>query len=144
MSVAKGPAIIANILHQFFTQDPIVKNLFGTPPRIYDYTPEDPVYPYMTYGTVRSEDRSADEAEILSHTVTLHLWSRYSGRAEVLDLLATLSERFDAISADQGDYKINGLNVLYVDVFRARDNRTQHGLIRLSVQTETLIMEPSS
>ncbi|MEP6342526.1 MAG: DUF3168 domain-containing protein [Maricaulaceae bacterium] len=144
MSVAKGPAIIANILHQYFSQDPLVVSLFGNPPRIYDYTPEDPVYPYMTYGTVRSEDRSADEVEILSHTVTLHLWSRYSGRAEVLDLLSTLSDRLDAIPNQQGDHKIIGLNVLYVDVFRARDNRTQHGLIRLSVQTETQLTEANS
>lgn len=144
MSVAKGPAIIANIFHQYFSQDPVVMSLFGDPLRIYDYTPEDPVYPYMTYGTVRSEDRSADEVEILSHTVTLHIWSRYTGRAEVLDLLAILSERLDTIPAQQGDHNISSLNVLYVDVFRARDNRTQHGLIRLSVQTETLITELNS
>ena len=143
MSVAKGPSVIANILHQYLSQDAIVMSLFGSPPRIYDFTPEDPVYPYMTYGTVRSEDRSADEVEILSHTVTLHLWSRYSGRAEVLDLLATFSDRLERLPAQQIDHKIIGLNVLYVDVFRARDNRTQHGLIRLSVQTETLVMEPN-
>jgi len=70
MNAAKGPAIIAAILHNFLEQDPIVAAIFGTPPRLYDYAPEDPVYPYLTYGTVRSEDRSGDETEILSHTVT--------------------------------------------------------------------------
>ena len=141
MSAAKGPAIIAAILHNFLEQDPVVTAIFGTPPRLYDYAPEDPIYPYLTYGTVRSEDRSADATEILSHTVTLHVWSRYSGRAEILDLLSSLSDRLESIPADQGDFHIAGLNVLYTDVFRARDNRTQHGLIRLSVQTETLMME---
>ena len=141
MNAAKGPAIIAAILHNFLEQDPIVAAIFGTPPRLYDYAPEDPVYPYLTYGTVRSEDRSGDETEILSHTVTLHVWSRYSGRAEILDLLSNLSDRPENLPKNQGDYHIAGLNVLYTDVFRARDNRTQHGLIRLSVQTETLMME---
>jgi len=138
MSAAKGPAIIAAILHDFLASDPVIAAIFGTPPRLYDYAPEDPVYPYLTYGTVRSEDRSADAVEILSHTVTLHIWSRYSGRAEILDLLTSLSGRLENIPQAQADHHITGLNVLYTDVFRARDNRTQHGLIRLSVQTETL------
>ena len=143
MSAAKGPAIIAAILHDFLANDPDIRSIFGQPPRLYDYAPEDPVFPYLTYGTVRSEDRSGDDVEILSHTVTLHVWSRYTGRAEILDLLMNLSDRLEAIPADQGSYHIAGLNVLYTDVFRARDNRTQHGLIRLSVQTETLTMETS-
>ena len=143
MSAAKGPAIIATILHNFLAGDLVISSIFGTPPRLYDYTPEDPIYPYLTYGTVRSEDRSGDETEILSHTVTLHIWSRYSGRAEILDLLTSLSERLEAIPREQGGHHITGLNVLYTDVFRARDNRTQHGLIRLSVQTQTLMMETS-
>jgi hypothetical protein len=58
-----------------------------------------------------------------------------------LDLLTTLSNRLEVIPKAQGDYRIVGLNILYTDVFRARDNRTQHGLIRLSIQTETLVME---
>ncbi len=141
MSAAKGPAIISAILHDYLSQDSVIEDVFGSPARLYDYAPEDPIYPYLSYGTVRSEDRSGDDIEILSHTVTLHIWSRYSGRAEIVDLLASLSDRLEAIPKTQGDHRIAGLNILYTDVFRARDNRTQHGLIRLSVQTETLEME---
>jgi len=141
MSAAKGPAIISAILHDYLSADIPIGSIFGTPPRLYDYAPEDPIYPYLTYGTIRSEDRSGDDVEILSHTVTLHVWSRYSGRAEILDLLTSLSARLESIPKAQGDYRIVGLNNLYTDVFRARDNRTQHGLIRLSIQTETLQLE---
>jgi hypothetical protein len=141
MSAAKGPAIISAILHDFLKDDFDITAIFGSPPRLYDYPPDDPIYPYLSYGTVRSEDRSGDDVEILSHMVTLHVWSRYSGRAEILDLLTTLSNRLEVIPKAQGDYRIVGLNILYTDVFRARDNRTQHGLIRLSIQTETLVME---
>lgn len=143
MSAAKGPGIISAILHDYLSSDMTIETIFGNPPRLYDYAPEDPVYPYLSYGTVRSEDRSGDDIEIISHTVTLHVWSRYSGRAEIVDLLTTLSERLDVIPKAQGEYRIIGLNILYTDVFRARDNRTQHGLIRLSIQTETLVMETS-
>jgi len=143
MSAAKGPAIIAGILHNFLANDVAINMVFGAPPRLYDYTPEDPVYPYLTYGTVRSEDRSGDGVEILSHTVTLHVWSRYTGRAEILDLLANLSDRLENIPSVQDGHHIAGLNVIYTDVFRARDSRTQHGLIRLSIQTETLNLETS-
>jgi len=143
MSAAKGPAIISAILHDYLSTDNVVTSIFGSPPRLYDYAPEDPIYPYLSYGTVRSEDRSGDDIEILSHTVTLHVWSRYSGRAEIVDLLASLSNRLEIIPKAHVDHRIVGLNILYTDVFRARDNRTQHGLIRLSIQTETLAMETS-
>ena len=133
-----GPALIAQILHNHLAADPDMSLIFGSPPRLYDFAPEDPIYPYLSYGTVRSEDRGGDEAKLLAHSVTLHVWSRYSGRAEILDLLSQISVSLETMDAAQGDHQIVSVNTLYTDVFRARDTRTQHGLIRLSIITETL------
>jgi len=133
-----GPGVIAKILHNHLAGDPKMAMIFGQPPRLYDYPPEDPVYPYLSYGTVRSEDRGGDETELIAHSVTLHVWSRYSGRAEILELLRQLSDSLDGIDESQDTHRIVILNTIYTDVFRARDNRTQHGLIRLSITTETL------
>lgn len=106
--------------------DPGVTIRLGSPPRIHDDVPADPVYPYMTFGSVRSEDTSGDAAPQTTHQISLHIWSRYTGRSEVLELM------------ERVEHAIRGVPVftivpLYLDVFRAPDGRTRHGLLRLSI-----------
>jgi len=70
--------------------------------------------------------------------MTLHLWSRYTGRAEILGLLSQVSHALQAdvltIAAD--DLSIRSATAIYSDVLRAPDGRTQHGLLRISFTTQ--------
>ena len=68
---------IAKTLHALLSDDVAVQAVLGVPARLYDNPPEDPVFPYLTYGPMRSEDISADGAVMSAHTLTLHIWSRY-------------------------------------------------------------------
>ena len=109
----------------------------GTPPRLYDTAPEDPVYPYLTYGAMRSEDIGADDTPMAVHQMTLHLWSRYAGRAEVLGLLARVGAALDAgVLSATGHIAVRSSNPVYSDVLRATDGRTHHGLLRVSFITQ--------
>ena len=111
----------------------------GEPPRLYDAAPEDPVYPYLTYGAMRSEDIGADETPLSSHQMTLHLWSRYTGRAEVLSLLSRVAAALDATAlTGVGPLSVRSSNPIYSDVLRAADGRTHHGLLRMSMTTQEL------
>jgi len=99
---------VARALHNVLASDIRVQNALGLPPRLYDDPPEDPIFPYLTYGPIRSEDNSADGARLTVHLITLHLWSRYSGRAEALELMgmvaAVLTDmRFNARTIDVTD-----------------------------------------
>lgn len=114
--------------------DADVQTVLGA--RIYDDHPPDPVFPYMTIG--RIESRSADSAltQALEHSATLHVWSRNGGRAEALDAVHALR----AALHDQ-DIAITGRNLVlllatFVDVFRAGDGRTTHGVLRLRAITQ--------
>ena len=127
---------LALALHQVLSSNGAVQSILGNPPRLYDDAPEDPVFPYMTYGAARSEDESADDAPMTAHVMTLHLWSRYAGRAEIFDLLHIISSALHGVDLSSAQQNVCALNVNYTDVFRTSDRRTLHGALRLSVKTQ--------
>lgn len=133
-------ASIAKAVHQLLATNSLIQDNLGTPPRLYDAAPEDPVFPYLSYGNLRSEDIGGDETHLTSHQMTLHLWSRYSGRSEILTLMTVLKQVLAdktglAVALETGS--VISSAVLFTDILRAADGRTHHGLLRLSVLTET-------
>lgn len=91
MSDMTGTIEISKAIHALLSGHEEVQTVLGSPPRLYDNPPEDPVFPYLTYGPMRSEDISADGALMSAHTLTLHIWSRYGGRAQVMEILAVVT-----------------------------------------------------
>lgn len=141
MSIIQQAEGLAKSVHRALRDDLGVQDVLGgvndDEPRLYDTAPEDPIYPYLTYGTMRSQDIGADETVLAAHQMTLHVWSRYAGRAEVFSLLSRISGALSAQSLTQaGLLAVHSANVLYSDVLRAPDGRTHHGLLRLSFTTE--------
>lgn len=104
--------------------------------RLYDDPPPDVTFPYVTIGRVESKPIDASEREALEHAVTLHVWSRYGGRAEALDVIAALRGCLHNASLDVADRRLVLLFALFTDVFRSGDGRTTHGVLRLKAITE--------
>ncbi len=130
---------IAKAIHFVLAHDSALQDGLGTPPRLYDTAPEDPVFPYLSYGALRREDVSGDATRLCLHQMTLHLWSRYSGRAEVMSLLQrveTVVTDLDALSAQFPSDSLVSATVIYSDILRAPDGRTHHGLLRLSLLSQ--------
>ena len=144
MMISEQAKELAKAVHAVLRDNPAVRFALGgaidAPPRLYDAAPEDPVYPYLTYGALRSEDIGADATPLASHQMTLHLWSRYTGRAEVLGLLNQVTHALQAetLSAASEGISIRSAVAIYSDVLRAPDGRTQHGLLRLSFTTQPI------
>ena len=130
---ASGQALLVDI-HRALSASETVRESLGDPVRVHDDVPDEPVYPYVTFGDLRSEDRSGDGSPRVAHQISLHLYSRYAGRAEALDVLSRVQ---GAIETHLGHTVIP----LYADVFAAgrggavRPN-TRHGILRLSIITE--------
>lgn len=127
---------IARALQTALSSDSAVQAALGNPPRLYDNPPEDPVFPYLTYGPMRSQDISGDEAVLKNHTLTLDIWSRYGGRAEALTILQAVYGAIENASFNLGDVHLVRKQILNTDIFRAPDGQTIHGLIRLSIITD--------
>ncbi|WP_427449915.1 DUF3168 domain-containing protein [Litorimonas sp. WD9-15] len=124
---------LAKAVHAVLRDDFHVQDSFGEPPRLYDAAPEDPVFPYLTYGAMRSEDIGADETPLSAHQMTLHIWSRYAGRAEVLTLIRRVNAALTAETLTAaGDIAVRSANPIYSDILRAPDGFTRHGVLRLS------------
>lgn len=104
--------------------------------RFFDEPPPDVAYPYVTIGRVESRPLDASERAALEHAVTLHVWSRYGGRAEALDAIGALRGCLHNASLAVADRRLVLLYALFTDVFRSGDGRTTHGVLRLRAITE--------
>jgi Protein of unknown function (DUF3168) len=127
---------LAKAVHLALSGNVAVQSILGQEARLYDHVPEDPIYPYLTYGPMRSADIGGDESPMTAHNITLHLWSRYGGRAETMTMLQAVSG-----ALEDGNWQLDtgylvSVNVVFTDQFRAPDGRTIHGIIRLNATTQ--------
>ena len=113
-----------------------VKTALGDPARLHDYPPPDPVFPYVTIGRVESRPSDASGVGAVEHGLTLHVWSRYGGRAEALDVIGALRTALHDAALDLAGHRLIFLFAQFADVFRAGDGRTTHGVLRLKALTE--------
>lgn len=104
--------------------------------RFYDDPPPDVTFPYVTIGRVESKPSDSSEREALEHAVTLHVWSRYGGRAEALGVIGALRSCLHNAALTVADRRLVLLFALFTDVFRSGDGRTTHGVLRLRAITE--------
>lgn len=136
MSAQDHTIFVAKALHSILSESLAVQSVLGAPPRLYDNAPEDPVYPYLSYGAMRSEDIGGDIRPLYAHNLSLHIWSHYSGRAEIINAIAAVSGALEGIIYTSGSAQIRSVRVVYSDHFRGPNGRTLHGLIRLNIITE--------
>lgn len=113
-----------------------VKALLGDPARLYDEPPADVVFPYVTLGRVESRPVDASAVEAQEHFITLHVWSRYGGRAEALDVIGALRAVLHSAALGVTGRRLVLIFAQFSDVFRAGDGRTTHGVLRLRAVTE--------
>lgn len=113
-----------------------VRAVLGDPARIYDEPPGDVVFPYVTLGRMESRTVDASATDALEHAVTLHVWSRYGGRAEALDVISAMRAVLHNAALTIECRKLVLLFAVFADVFRSGDGRTKHGVLRLRAVTE--------
>jgi len=113
-----------------------VKTVLGNPARIYDDPPPDPVFPYMTIGRFETKPADSSGADATEHAVTLHVWSRYGGRAEALEALSAMRSALHNAPLAVESCALVLLLAQFTDVFRSGDGRTTHGVLRMRAIVE--------
>lgn len=139
MSSENTARALAQALHLALRADVAVTAQLGDPPRLYDHAPEDPIYPYLTYGAMREQSQDGDDMQLSAFTLNLHIWSRYGGRSEVLSATQALRSVIERRDLDVTGHKLISANVIYSDIFRAPDGRTLHGIARVSIKLSPLM-----
>lgn len=126
--------VLAAALRAAAMEDDAMQALIGD--RFYDEPPADVMFPYLTLGRVETKSVDASERDALEHGVTLHVWSRYGGRAEALEVIAALRACLHNAALNVAGRRLVLLFVVFTDVFRSGDGRTTHGVVRLRAITE--------
>lgn len=104
--------------------------------RIHDRRPEALGFPHLVLGEAMAQDDGCKSRDGQSHLVTLHLWSRYRGRAEAKTLLGLVAAALHRQPLDLGpDHAWVASRVVATLVLDEADGVTCHGILRLRVLT---------
>ncbi len=133
MSTASWP--LQQALYAAISTDPGVLALLGSP-RIYDDVPQSAPFPYITLGqsTVRDWSSVVDDGE--EHILTLHVWSRASGRKETHEVMGALREALHDRPLTLSGHRLVNLRHEFSDARRDSDGETYHGVVRYRAVTE--------
>jgi Protein of unknown function (DUF3168) len=95
-------------------------------------------FPYVAIGDWSSRDVGAQDWPGREHRLSLTVWSRAGGRAEVLDIMERIRVISDGISRNLGAHALVNLARVEARVARGRDGRSWRGTLVLRAVTEPL------
>lgn len=111
--------------------------VLGNPPRIYDYVPQNAVFPYLTLGDTRAENFDTKDGVGINQLITLHAWSRYRGQKEMKDILKAVNLALHRSSMTVSGYNFTDCRFESAETFLDDDGLTYHGLCRYRLITQT-------
>ncbi len=137
--MSKGPELsLQEAIFGHLQQDAGVQTALGSPVRLYDDPPPSPIYPFVNFGRHQSRPLDADQAALIEQDVSLHVWSRYSGKTEGFQVLQALREAMQSIPTSLDDHVLIDLRVVFADTLRAKDGRIFQSILRLRALTQPI------
>lgn len=102
---------------------------------IYDDVPQDTdaTFPYVTVGDTTFAPFDTDEAVGGEVTVTIHVWSRYEGRAETKGLQDDIYAALHRQTFSVVGYSLIGSLFEHSESFLDSDGKTRHGVSRFRI-----------
>lgn len=105
--------------------------------RVYDYPPEDVVYPYISIGAADAVPVDADCITAREETVQVDIWHRDQGRkwklAETMDAVKDALHEAEAASTSHG---LVECRVVLMRRFMDPDGLTAHGVVQVTATME--------
>lgn len=100
---------------------------------IYDEVPENAPYPHVAVGEVIEEPQDAHDGQGLTVALVLHIWSRYQGYAECMQILAHLDRLLDRRPLTVAGYTDVTVFREHSRMMRDPDPRLRHCPVRYRV-----------
>ena len=132
-SLALQTAIVAAL-----SANPDLTAATGGTPKIYDDVPPATPYPYVTLGQTMERDWSTGTEEGREHTVTLHVWSRGRGRAQVHAIAAMMRATLHQAALTLDRFRLINLRHEFSESRREPDGETYRAIVRFRATTEPL------
>ncbi|WP_144700202.1 DUF3168 domain-containing protein [Fictibacillus phosphorivorans] len=98
---------------------------------VYDAVDENTVFPYVTVGngdTVNNWSTSTWYGEELTHT--LHVWSRYKGKKEAVEIMNLIINALSQPLSIDGGFLVEFTQLEFMEVLSDPDDITRHGVMR--------------
>lgn len=122
-------------LFQHLSADADLRNTIGTPARIYDDVPLDPVFPFLTIGETRAE-AIAEAPHARRHDLRLSAHSKWGGRKELKALTDILVSRLDRQSFPVDGHRLVQCRFVFADILRRTEREGFLATLRFRCVTE--------
>ena len=100
---------------------------------LYDQTPDEPVFPFLTIGEARCEPYDGVPGAY-EHEVRLRAYSRHGGRRELKEIEGAVRAAVEALSVP--GRRVAQARFVFADTFRQPDQDTFGSVLRFRIVTE--------
>ncbi len=92
-------------IYTALTGSAALANFIGT--RIFNSNaPQDSVFPYVVLGEVSTADWDTKTEDGMEMQITIHIWSRYRGNKEAMQIMAEVVTALDDVSISVGSFNL--------------------------------------
>jgi hypothetical protein len=128
-------AALQGAIHGALAGNATLTALLGGP-RIHDRTPDNAVFPYVTFGASASLDWSTGSGRGSEELVLIEVWSRQPGRKQALDIANAVTVALDAANLNAGGHRVVLLRHAGMDVAFVPSLRGFRAALRFEALTE--------
>jgi hypothetical protein len=122
-------------LHQRLAGDAALAALLGGA-KIYDEVPGAAAAPYVVLAAVETKNVGTNEEPAEEHRLTVDVWSRQGGLAEVLNAAAGIVAALSASDLDADGYRVADLRWLSTEAKRSANGRARTASLQFRALTE--------
>jgi hypothetical protein len=136
MTTSAGWALQRGLYQALASDAELIFALGGA--RIYDNAPQRGEFPYLTIGQSVMRDWSTGTEDGAEHLVTLHVWSRASGKRQAFEIMASVEQALHDRDLALAGHALVNLRHVFSDARLDPDGETYHGIVRFRAVTEAL------
>lgn len=133
MTVASAVLAVQRAIFGTLTGDP---ELMARVSGVFDEVPEDAEFPYVVIGEATSTPRNTLTGHGRETVVTLHVWSRYQGFTEALEIADRITGLLDHQPLEVPGHTHIATRFEFSETLRDSDPRIRHVPLQFRVVTE--------
>ena len=97
---------------------------------VFDDVPENTAYPYVVIGEETATNIDTKDKDAHEHTLTIHVWSQYSGRKEIKNIMSSVYTTLHNASITVSGASLVNIRHEFENTLTEADGITRHGVMR--------------
>jgi len=102
---------------------------------VYDHVPQNAPFPYVVVGDSTATAWGAGDLDGEQHALSVHIWSRYQGRKEMRQIMASIMTALNGAPLSLTGHNLVDIRFVFADEFPDPDGISRHGLVRFRAVT---------